>query len=107
MNYYGTTVNGLIIPKEVCEKLGIEQNRHRQARLVIKAKSRAAANRRWKELTGHTTDGFRPNYTSITGNPKELELCDQFGEIVRLTDHGDYISLSTLMDEINNRTENN
>lgn len=106
MKYYGTIINGLIIPEEVAINLGIERNRHSQYRLVIKAKSRAAANRRWTEVTGKETIAFSPKYTSITGNETELKLCDQYGEIIGSTSANRFIALSVLIDEIE-RNKNN
>lgn len=106
MKYYGTIVHGLFIPDEVVKHFGIKRNRHNQYRLVIKAKSRAAANRRWKELTGSRHDAFRPNYTSTTGNPTEIEFCDQHGEIIECSTSEGFISVSALMNEIN-KVKNN
>lgn len=98
MKYYGTTTNGFIIPEELKKKYNLE-GAHEQYRLVIKAKSRAAANRRWREVTGRNSDIFFPNYTSETGNKLEIELADTYGEIIN-KHNSDYVDLKVLVKEI-------
>lgn len=99
MKYYGTTTNGFTIPEEIKKKYNLEGT-HQQYRLVIKAKSRAAANRRWREVTGTNHDIFLPNYTSETGNPRELELADIYGEIIGKTPSYEHVDLKAIVEEL-------
>lgn len=104
MKYYGTTVNGFNIPDEIREKYSLVGT-HPQYRLVIKAKSRASANRRWQEVTGHTWNAFLPDYTGETGNELELELCDKYGEILGSLRGGGYTDLKVIVSEKNSLKE--
>lgn len=82
MKYYGTNITDLYIPDDVCRQLGFKEGRN-QYRLVVKEKSMAGANRRVRELLGlDNLTVFRKDYTSETGNGIELELCDEYGEII-------------------------
>jgi hypothetical protein len=97
MKYYGTNSNGFYIPKEIREKFDLDGT-HEQYRVVIKSKSRASANRRWKEVTGQSRDVFYPDYTQETGNKTEIELCDKHGEII--SKHRNYTDLNVIVAEI-------
>lgn len=99
MKYYGTTVNTFIIPEEIREKYGLADTRH-QYRLVIKASSFAAANKRWTEVTGRERKAFLKDYTSVTGNPLELQACDKYGEVIAGSDKN-YLDLKVIVNEIN------
>lgn len=107
MKYYATLVNNFYIPGEIEIKYGFHKGT-RQYKLVIKAKSRAAANRRWKELTGSDSDIFRPDYTSETGNAIDIEFCDYYGEILGTTEHGERIfaDLNELVKDIDDYKSN-
>lgn len=107
MKYYATLVSGFYIPKEVESKYGFNKDT-RQYKLVIKAKSRAAANRRWKELTGSDSDIFLPDYTSETGNAIDIEFCDYYGEILGTTEYDERIfaDLNELLKDIDNYKSN-
>lgn len=81
MKYYGMTISTYTIEDEVCEKFNLTKG-ERQYRLVIKAKSKAAANRRWCEITGDTRNIFTTDNYSETGNPTAIELCDEHEAII-------------------------
>lgn len=100
MKYYATNANSFFMPVDIQEKFNLEKSR-RQYRVVIKAKSRASANRRWKEITGKSHELFKPDYTSTTGNSIEVEMCDQHGEIIGSSLHGVYHDLKLVVKEIN------
>lgn len=78
--YYGTytMIYGGKLKK--LEELGYNKS-HYQFRIVCKAKSRAEANR-IAESYGLDKNTFRPDYTSETGNERELELADKYGFII-------------------------
>lgn len=80
MKYYGTLVEYSKLGKIDVIKAGLSVAG--QYRLVVKAKSRAGANRRYRELSGEEVDIFLAEYTSETRNPEEVELCDKYGEIL-------------------------
>ncbi|WP_137743316.1 hypothetical protein [Robertmurraya siralis] len=100
MKYYGTVLNSFHIPKEIQDKFNLKSN-HNQYRIVFKAKSRAAANRKAKEILNCARDVFRPDYTSETGNNIELEMCDKYDEIIgKLQNFGEFHDLKLIVDEI-------
>lgn len=103
MKYYGTTTNSFNIPESIKEKYDM-QGVHQQYRLVVKAKSRAEANRIWKRITGRNSDVFLSNYTMETGNKKELELADLYGAII-CKERSEYVELKVIVDEINRLRE--
>lgn len=78
--YYGTYVFIYGDKREELINLGYKGS-HSQFRIVCKAKSMAEANRIAKSY-GLGDKVFTPDYTSETGNKKELELADKYGLIV-------------------------
>lgn len=76
--YYGTYF--IYSPNdEFTKKYG--KDYHNQWRIVCKAKSFAEANR-IAESIGLPKNTFQREWTSETGNKKEIELCDKYGFIV-------------------------
>lgn len=80
--YYGTNLmaSGRIVKN--LRELGYSGS-HSQFSIVCKAKSRAEANR-IAEGYGLGKIVFSPDYTSETGNEKQIELCDKYGFIISL-----------------------
>lgn len=94
--YYGTltAVHYDILQK--IRELGYD-GVHNQFRVVCKATSITKANQIAESL-GFMNKVFRPNYTSITGNLKEIEMCDKYGFIINISKIGEqYIPFSKLI----------
>jgi len=97
--YYGTMFIGFYIPEEILNKYNAT-NRHNQFRMVCKAKSRAEANRIIQNILKTTSEIFSPNYSSETGNQKELESADQHMAIMALDNRDIYYSIQQIYDEV-------
>lgn len=100
MKYYGTLVflNNSMIDKVF--KLGYKGNRN-QFRIVCKAKNMAEANRK-AVLSGLRDNSFHKDYTSVTGNKLEIEMCDKHDFIFCIESLGDikYYPISLLLENI-------
>lgn len=94
--YYGTLTHVHYDILEKIKTLGYD-GVHNQFRVVCKATSVAKANQIAESL-GFMHKVFRPNYTSETGNLKEIEMCDKYGFIINISRMGDnYIPFSELI----------
>lgn len=87
--YYGTLTSVHYDILQKIRALGYN-GAHNQFRVVCKATSVAKANQIAESL-GFMNKVFRPNYTSITGNLKEIEMCDKHGFIINISKLGEHI----------------
>lgn len=95
--YYGTLTAVHYDMLQKIRELGYD-GVHNQFRVVCKATSIAKANQIAESL-GFMSKVFKPNYTSITGNLKEIEMCNKHGFIINISRMGEnYIPFSDLIE---------
>jgi predicted DNA-binding ArsR family transcriptional regulator len=100
MKVYGTVANVYGEMLNALKRLGYSGH-HGQLRIVCKAKSLASANRKCEDAGMGKI--FHPSYTSVTGNKKELSICESSDIVIGIDQAGElYVTIEEVCAEMAN-----